>query len=80
MATITVKNIPGKTYETLRQLATEHHRSINSEIIHLIERATRSTQIDPNEHLALAKKLRERTKKHLFTEQEINAAKNEGRP
>jgi len=79
MATITVKNIPDKTYKTLKQLAAEHHRSINSEIIHLIEQVTRSTKIDPNEHVVTAKKIRKKTQNHLFTEQEINYAKNEGR-
>ena len=47
MATITLKNIPDPTYKTLKQLAAEHHRSINSEVIYLIEKATKSTKIDP---------------------------------
>ena len=34
MPSITVKNIPEKTYSILKKLAEEHHRSINSEIIY----------------------------------------------
>ncbi|MBU2621535.1 MAG: Arc family DNA-binding protein, partial [Proteobacteria bacterium] len=36
MATITLKNIPDPIYNTLKQLATDNRRSINSEIINLI--------------------------------------------
>ncbi len=31
MPSITVKNIPESAYETLKQIAVAHHRSINSE-------------------------------------------------
>lgn len=80
MATVTVKNIPDQIYDTLRALATEHRRSINSEIVHLIEKATRSVRIEPDEHLAIARKLREKTGAFAITEQEILAAKRAGRP
>jgi plasmid stability protein len=80
MATVTVKNIPDQIYETLRALATEHRRSINSEIVYLIEKATRSIKIDPEEHLAAARKLREKTRAFAATDQELSAAKREGRP
>ena len=33
MANITIKNIPEHTYKVLKQVASSHHRSINSEII-----------------------------------------------
>jgi plasmid stability protein len=80
MATITVKNIPDPTYKTLKQLAAEHHRSVNSEIIHLIEKATKSNKIDPNQHLLIAKTLRQKTKKYVITDDTLSELKNEGRP
>lgn len=46
-----IKEYPDSTYKTLKKLAAEHHRSRNSEIIHLIEKATKSNKIDPNQHL-----------------------------
>ena len=79
MATITLKNIPDPTYKTLKQLAAEHHRSINSEVIHLIEKATRSRKIDPDQHLITARKLREKTKHHIANDAMLVEIKNEGR-
>lgn len=80
MATVTVKNIPDQIYETLRALAVEHRRSINSEIVHIIEKATRSTKVDPEAHLMAARRLREKTRACLATDQDLSAAKREGRP
>jgi len=65
MATIILKNIPDPTYAILKQIAAENHRSINSEIIHLIEKATKSTRIDPDQHVAAARALREKTKGYV---------------
>lgn len=79
MATITLKNIPDPTYNTLKQLAAENHRSVNSEIIILIEKATKSTRIDPNQHLALSKKLREKSKNYIISDAALTDMKNEGR-
>ena len=80
MPSITVKNIPDHAYEILKQLATTHHRSINSEIICLIEKATISKPFHPEQHLALAKRSREKTKKFLLTEKILQLSKEEGRP
>lgn len=80
MATITLKNIPDPTYKILKQLAAEHHRSVNSEIIYLIEKATKSTKIDPDQHLAIARSLREKTKKYTLDDNTLFELKNEGRP
>ena len=80
MANITVKNIPEHTYEILKQVASSHHRSLNSEIIHLIEKATTSKPFSPEHHLALAKQSRGKTKKFLLTDEFLNNAKEEGRP
>lgn len=80
MPTITVKNIPEATYNILKQLAAEHHRSINSEIIYLIEKATRSKKVDPKDHLLMAQKVRKKTKEYTLSDMEISTFKNEGRP
>jgi antitoxin FitA len=80
MATITLKNIPDPTYNTLKQLATEHHRSINSELIYLIEKATKSTKIDPDQHLVAARKFREKSKRYPVNDVMLAEMKNEGRP
>ncbi|RPJ17067.1 MAG: Arc family DNA-binding protein [Desulfobacteraceae bacterium] len=79
MATITLKNIPDPAYNTLKQLAAENHRSINSEIINLIEKATKSSKIDPNQHLILARNFREKSKHYFIDDVKLTGMKNEGR-
>jgi plasmid stability protein len=78
--TITVKNIPYDLYEQIKQNAAEHRRSINNEVIAIIENAFRSKKIDPEDFLVTVRKLRERTKGIELTDRLINQAKNEGRP
>jgi antitoxin FitA len=78
--TITVKNIPYDLYEQIKQNAAEHRRSINNEVIAIIEKAFRSKKIDPEDFLVTVRKLRERTKRIELTDRLINQAKNEGRP
>ena len=80
MPSITVKNIPESTYEALKEIAVCHHRSVNSEIIDIIEKATMSRLFNPEQHLALARRTRKKTTKFLLTEQFVNMAKDEGRP
>jgi antitoxin FitA len=80
MPSITVKNIPDHAYTILKQVATTHHRSINSEIICLIEKATISKQFHPEHHLALARRSRETTKKFSLTEDSLKKSKEDGRP
>jgi len=79
MPSITVKNIPDHAYTILKQVATTHHRSINSEIICLIEKATISTRFHPEHHLALARRSRATTKNFLLTDDILQKAKEEGR-
>ena len=47
MATLTIKNIPDDLYEELKQRAATNRRSINNEVIMLIERAFRSYRPSP---------------------------------
>ena len=79
MPSITVKNIPDHAYAILKQVATINHRSINSEIICLIEKATLSKPFLSEQHLALAKRSREKTKKFLISSDILQAAKERGR-
>ena len=80
MPNITVKNIPEHTYKILKQTARTHHRSVNSEIIHLIEKSTISTPFQPEHHLSLARRSRENTRKFLLTEDILQRSKEDGRP
>ncbi len=80
MPSITVKNIPDHAYEILKQVAMTNHRSINSEIIYLIEKATVSKIFNPEEHLIQAKRSRQKTKQFTLTADILQEAKEEGRP
>jgi plasmid stability protein len=79
MATITVKNIPDDVYERLKQSARANRRSINSEIIVCIERAVSPHVIDPDEMIARARLLREKTTRYRISDEAFNAAKVAGR-
>lgn len=80
MTTITVKNIPDDLYERLKQAARANHRSINSEIIACIERSVWPRPLDVETFLAEARLLREQTASYIVTAEELDEAKQEGRP
>jgi plasmid stability protein len=79
MASLTIKNIPDNLYEHLKQAATLHHRSINSELIVCLERALLPTKVSALDLKSAAQKLRSRVNTSAFTIDDINAAKQEGR-
>lgn len=80
MPSITVKNIPPKLYERLKQHAEANRRSLNSEIIACIEQVVTSRLIDPEVFLKKARMLREETQDYLISDDEFNQAKQQGRP
>ncbi len=80
MPALTVKNIPDDLYSQLKKAAQAHRRSLNSEILYCVEKSLGIHKIDISEHLAVAKALREKTAAHPLTNDEIDAAKHEGRP
>jgi plasmid stability protein len=41
MATLYVRNVPERTYRRLQALAKEHHRSLNAEVLDILEVASR---------------------------------------
>ncbi|MCL6583392.1 MAG: Arc family DNA-binding protein [bacterium] len=70
--TITVKNIPNDLYEMLKRKAARNHRSINNEIISIIEDSLQTKRLDPDDFLVSIRKLREKTKQFMLTEDFIN--------
>lgn len=81
MATTTVRDIPDPLYEKIKQSATENRRSINSEIIYLLETAVnlnRQQSIEKRLELARNARLSVGSGKAL-SDLEITAAKNKGR-
>ncbi len=76
---ITVKNIPEKLYEKLKTRAEAHRRSVNSEIILILEESLFLRRLKPEEVLARARALRARTRGAAITGEFVNQAKREGR-
>lgn len=79
MATVTFKNIPDDLYEQLKQSASAHHRSINSELIHRLEKTFKPTPVSAAELAEQALALRNRVGAKQLDSDEIKAAINQGR-
>lgn len=77
MATITLKNIPEGLYGKLKESASDHHRSINSEVIHLLESALLPQEISSEERIRRVRALR--PKIEPATAEQIMALIEEGR-
>lgn len=79
MAAVTVKDLPEKLHRQLKARALRHHRSLNSEIIALLEAAIAPQKIDPDALLARAASLRKLVSGRL-TDSRLTALRNAGRP
>lgn len=84
MPSLTIKNMPPDLYDRLKASATRNRRSLNSEAIVAIERQfpRRRTPEEQRHLMEEIREFRERLAKkgHIWTEEEITAAKREGRP
>ena len=80
MATLTLKNVPDTLYEHLKRSAERHRRSINREAIVCLEQALRGPYPDAGETLARVRLIRERASQVYVTDEDLQAARNEGRP
>ena len=79
MPALTIKNMPDDLYERLKETAKLHRRSLNGEIIHCIEQTMGVRRIEISEVIRIARKFRAKTSSHMLTDDDLNAAKNEGR-
>jgi plasmid stability protein len=79
MTNLTVKNIPPLIYVRLKQQAENNRRSINNEIITILEKALTIQPIAVEAALENARKLRELTANYTLTTEEIEEMINEGR-
>jgi plasmid stability protein len=78
MITITIKGIPKETHHELKRRATAHRRSLNSEVISVLESCVRSVPVDTKALLARVRTRRE-AMKFKTTAAEINRIIREGR-
>lgn len=80
MPTYTLKDIPDELYERIKESADLSRRSINSEILHRLERSLVSERIDPARFLQRVRTRRGRRDLPRIDEDEIRAAREAGRP
>ena len=79
MATLTIKNVPERIYDRIKMQAKNNHRSINGEIIFLLEQALSISPIDVEAALKRARKIRELTAHYVISADEIEKMIDEGR-
>jgi antitoxin FitA len=79
MNNLTIKNIPVEIYERLKVQAKNNHRSINKEIISILEHTLSIPPLDVAATLERARKIRELTAHYVITDEELTKWKNEGR-
>ena len=79
MVTVTIKNIPEQVYERIKAQAKINHRSINGEILSILEQAISIPPIDVKATLERTRKIRELTAHYVITDEEMSKWKKEGR-
>jgi plasmid stability protein len=80
MPALTIKNIPDDLYNELKNIAEQHHRSINSEVIICLERTLFPKRVSPEDKLINIQALRSQIKPNIITAEDIKQAIDEGRP
>jgi plasmid stability protein len=79
MPSLTIKNLPRPIYDRLKQRASEHKRSLNSEIIVTLEKALFSRRIHPGEFLTRLDALQGSVSPPLLTDEILKKARGKGR-
>jgi hypothetical protein len=79
MVAVTLKNVPVEIYERVKQNAKANHRSINNELIAIIEQSVMSQPLDVKAWLEKARQLREITAQYVISDEELTSLKNQGR-
>lgn len=80
MATLTIKNLPDEIYAALGRTAKRNRRSINREAIVQLEHSLAKSPCDVEAEIDEIRMLRESLKGVYLTEEDLEFAKNEGRP
>lgn len=78
MTQITLKKLPDKVYLELKKRAKRYKRSLNSEIIHTLEKSTISNENNPDELIQKVKEIHAKIKVGT-NRKDIQEAKNWGR-
>jgi plasmid stability protein len=80
VANLTIKGVPDSLLEVLRRRAEQHRRSLNSEVLLLLENSSGANRVDPDSVLTRIHRLQERTALPPLTDALLEEAIEEGRP
>lgn len=80
MPAITLKSIPVRLYERLKESAKANRRSMNSEALVCLDKALRPRPVDPKAFLARVDEILRGCKLTPLTDEMIRRARDEGRP
>lgn len=80
MASLTIKGVPDSLLDALRRRAAQHRRSLNNEVLHLLESSAAAAQVDPDVLLTRLHRLQERAPLPPLTDAILEQAVEEGRP
>lgn len=80
MTALTIKNIPEALYDELKRTAKAHRRSINSEVLVLLEEKLLPKRQTPDEWLTAVRNIRANIPAEAVSEDDIDTAINDGRP
>jgi len=78
-ANLTLKGVPDEIHERLKAAAIANHRSLNSEIIAILEARVLTQRVSAQDQLAAIRAARARLKQTEFDHTEIDRIKREGR-
>jgi plasmid stability protein len=78
MANVTIKDLPAQLHDRLKENAKMNRRSLNAEVITLLETAMEPRRVNVDEVLAAARAVRSQVKREL-SDQDINRMKRQGR-
>ena len=79
MKSLHIKGVPEDLYRELKARAKASRRSLNGEVLSCLERVVQGRRRTAAELLAWADAVRERVRLPYLTDEELNAAKREGR-
>jgi len=77
---VTIKNLPRGVHRRLKSQAALNKRSLNGEIVEILEKAMQSQPVNIDDFIADLDRFHARHKIPPITEEMLRAAKNEGRP
>jgi len=78
-ANLTLKGVPDEVYQRLKEAAAVNHRSLNSEIIAVLEATVIPRRLSAEDHLSAIRTARARMKKTRFDHRELDRIKRAGR-